>query len=127
MNSPTDRRYSKEHEWVRIDGTDCVVGISDHAQNLLGDIVYVELSAVEDEIDAKDEDKVASLPVPVPPSSGASVVPTDPIFVGTNEILSQWTTVIVEDGINYLLDKRTGEIVTGGLQVHAENGGISYF
>ena len=47
--------YTKEHEWVRIDGTDCVVGISDHAQNLLGDIVYVELPAVEDEIDAGDE------------------------------------------------------------------------
>ena len=47
--------YSKEHEWVRIDGTDCVVGISDHAQNLLGDIVYVELPAVDDEIDAGDE------------------------------------------------------------------------
>ena len=47
--------YSKDHEWVRIDGTECVVGISDHAQNSLGDIVYVELPTEEDEIDAGDE------------------------------------------------------------------------
>lgn len=47
--------YTKEHEWVRIDGTTCTVGISDHAQNLLGDIVYVELPVVNDEIDAGDE------------------------------------------------------------------------
>jgi len=47
--------YSKEHEWVRSDGTECVVGISDHAQNSLGDIVYVELPTVDDEVDAGDE------------------------------------------------------------------------
>ncbi|MBF0276183.1 MAG: glycine cleavage system protein GcvH [SAR324 cluster bacterium] len=47
--------YSKDHEWVRIDGTECVIGISDHAQNSLGDIVFVELPALDDEIDAGDE------------------------------------------------------------------------
>lgn len=47
--------YSKEHEWVRIDGSSCVVGITDHAQNLLGDIVYVELPVEGDQIDAGDE------------------------------------------------------------------------
>lgn len=40
---PTDRRYSKDHEWVRLDGGDAVVGITQFAQNELGDIVYVEL------------------------------------------------------------------------------------
>lgn len=47
--------YSKEHEWVRMDGTNCVVGITDHAQNLLGDIVYVELPVEGDQIDVGDE------------------------------------------------------------------------
>ena len=46
MAQPSDRRYTKEHEWVRLDGTTAVVGITDHAQNALGDIVYVELPKV---------------------------------------------------------------------------------
>lgn len=43
MPAPTDRLYTKEHEWVKIDGANATVGISDHAQSALGDIVYVEL------------------------------------------------------------------------------------
>jgi glycine cleavage system H protein len=40
---PTDRQYTKEHEWVKVDGKTAVIGITDHAQSQLGDIVYVEL------------------------------------------------------------------------------------
>ena len=40
---PTDCRYTKEHEWVRIDGDLAVVGITDYAQKALGDITYIEL------------------------------------------------------------------------------------
>ena len=40
---PTDWRYSKDHEWVRLDGDDVQIGITDFAQQELGDIVYVEL------------------------------------------------------------------------------------
>ena len=43
MAQPDDRKYSKEHEWVKIDGTSAVVGITNYAQSSLGDIVYVEL------------------------------------------------------------------------------------
>ena len=43
---PQDLRYSKEHEWVKVDGGEAVVGITDHAQEQLGDVVYVELPAV---------------------------------------------------------------------------------
>jgi len=42
---PTDCRYTKEHEWVRIDGHVVVVGITDYAQKALGDITYIELPA----------------------------------------------------------------------------------
>lgn len=41
-----DRRYSKDHEWVRVEGDMAVVGISDHAQHALGDITYVDLPKV---------------------------------------------------------------------------------
>jgi glycine cleavage system H protein len=43
---PTDRRYSKEHEWVRVEGERGTVGITDHAQNQLGDVVFLELPEV---------------------------------------------------------------------------------
>ena len=43
MPSPTDRRYTKEHEWVRVEDNVAVVGITDYAQDQLGDIVYLEL------------------------------------------------------------------------------------
>ena len=46
MQFPTDLKYSKEHEWVRISGRRAVVGITDFAQSQLGDIVFVELPAV---------------------------------------------------------------------------------
>ncbi len=42
----SDLRYTKEHEWVRVEGDVAVVGISDHAQEQLGDVVYVELPEV---------------------------------------------------------------------------------
>lgn len=46
MAQPADLLYSKEHEWVKIDGDTATVGITDYAQNSLGDIVYVELPKV---------------------------------------------------------------------------------
>jgi len=46
LAQPTDRFYTKEHEWVKIDGARAVIGITEHAQNALGDIVYVELPKV---------------------------------------------------------------------------------
>ena len=47
--------YADTHEWVRVDGDTATVGISDHAQALLGDLVYVELPEVGSEVSAKDE------------------------------------------------------------------------
>lgn len=44
--NPTDRRYTKEHEWVKLEGGLALVGITDYAQEQLGDIVYVELPTV---------------------------------------------------------------------------------
>lgn len=47
---PKDLRYSKEHEWVKVEGEDAVVGITDHAQEQLGDVVYVELPPVGEQL-----------------------------------------------------------------------------
>ncbi len=52
--TPTELRYSKSHEWVRIEGDVAVVGITDHAQQSLNDIVYVELPAVGDSFETED-------------------------------------------------------------------------
>mgnify|MGYP000127811606 FL=1 len=52
---PKDNLYTRDHEWVRIQGNKAEVGITDHAQTALGDIVFVELPDIEDEIDAGDE------------------------------------------------------------------------
>lgn len=46
MPYPKEYRYSKEHEWVSLDGSRAKVGITDHAQSELGDVVFVELPAV---------------------------------------------------------------------------------
>ena len=52
MAYPADYKYTKEHEWLKIDGGTGVIGITDYAQNSLGDIVFVELPKVGSEISA---------------------------------------------------------------------------
>jgi len=55
MNTPNDLRYTEEHEWVRLEGDVGTVGITDHAQEALGDIVFVELPEVGCEVNRGDE------------------------------------------------------------------------
>ena len=52
---PKDNLYTRDHEWIRIEGEKAEIGITDHAQKALGDIVFVELPTIEDEIDSGDE------------------------------------------------------------------------
>ncbi|MFH1468717.1 MAG: glycine cleavage system protein GcvH [Pseudomonadota bacterium] len=54
MNFPADLKYSKDHEWLRIEGGIATVGVSDFAQDSLGDVVYVNLPEVGDEVTAGD-------------------------------------------------------------------------
>src|ERR1051325_9283909 len=51
-NTPEDLSYTKDHEWVRAGGDRATVGITDHAQNQLGDVVYVELPRVGDKFES---------------------------------------------------------------------------
>ena len=50
-----DLRYTKEHEWLRIEGDEVIIGITDHAQEALTDIVYIELPELGDEFAEMDE------------------------------------------------------------------------
>lgn len=52
MNFPADLRYTKDHEWVKLDGNVAIIGITDFAQRELGDIVYVEVETVGESMDA---------------------------------------------------------------------------
>lgn len=52
MPYPTDRRYTKDHEWVRVSGDAATFGITDHAQHELGDVVFVELPKVGTKVSA---------------------------------------------------------------------------
>lgn len=53
--TPAELKYAPSHEWVRVEGDVAVVGITDHAQDALGDLVYVELPEVGDSVNAGDE------------------------------------------------------------------------
>ena len=52
MNVPAELKYTKEHEWIRVDGEEAVVGITDYAQSQLGDIDFVECETVGDALEA---------------------------------------------------------------------------
>ena len=54
MNIPVDLKYTKDHEWVRIEGNEAIVGITDFAQSELGDIVFVEVDTEGEILDAEE-------------------------------------------------------------------------
>jgi len=54
MNIPADLKYTKDHEWVKIEGDVVTVGITDFAQGELGDIVYVEVETVDETLKAEE-------------------------------------------------------------------------
>ena len=70
MNIPQDLLYSKDHEWVRVEGDVATVGITDFAQSELGDIVFVEVETVDEELDGEEVFEavktVSDLFMPVP-------------------------------------------------------------
>ncbi len=92
MNFPEDLKYTSEHEWVRIEGDVATVGITDYAQDQLGDIVFVELPEEGETIEKGDTfgvvestKSVSDLYVPV---SGAVLESNDPLL-DTPEIINE--------------------------------------
>ncbi len=51
MNIPENLLYTEDHEWIKIDGDTAVIGVTDYAQNELGDIVFVEVETVDEDLD----------------------------------------------------------------------------
>ena len=54
MNIPSDLKYTKDHEWISIEGDVATVGITDFAQSELGDIVYVEVETLDETLDQEE-------------------------------------------------------------------------
>jgi glycine cleavage system H protein len=92
-NIPDDLHYSKDHEWVRVEGGVAVVGITDYAQNSLGDVVYVELPKTGDEFAANEAfgsvESVKAVSEVFAPVSGE--------VVGTNETLADTPEQVNQD------------------------------
>lgn len=115
MNIPNDLLYSTEHEWVRREGSDVRIGITDFAQSELGDIVFVELPEVGDTIEANEPfgslESVKTVSELYAPISGTVVeVNTDlddnPEFVNESPYEQAWLIVVEasdEDELDELL------------------------
>lgn len=54
MNIPSELKYTKDHEWIKIDGDVATIGITDFAQSELGDIVYVEVETLDETLEAEE-------------------------------------------------------------------------
>ena len=54
MNLPEDLKYTKNHEWLKVDGDTAIIGISDYAQGELGDIVFIEIETEGEELDKEE-------------------------------------------------------------------------
>ena len=89
---PDDRRYSKEHEWVRVSGGEATVGITHFAQDQLGDIVYVEVPEVGRDVGAgevlgtvESVKAVSEIYAPI----GGTIVDANPKLEGEPELLNR--------------------------------------
>ena len=90
-NTPTELKYASSHEWARLEGDIVVVGITDHAQEALGDLVFVELPEVGDTVNAGDEagvvESVKAASDIYAPVSG-EVIEVNPALEDTPELIN---------------------------------------
>jgi len=92
MNLPNDLKYTKDHEWIRVEGEEAVVGITDFAQSELGDIVFVDVDTVGEEV-TQDEvfgsveavKTVSDLFIPVT----CTILEVNPEIDGSPELINQ--------------------------------------
>ena len=110
LNLPEDIHYSEDHEWAKVSGETVLVGISDYAQDQLGDIVFVELPEVGDSFEAGDEfgtlesvKAVSELYIPI----GGEVVAINEELEDAPELVNQdpygsWIIEIKPDDIGEL-------------------------
>src|SRR6187399_675447 len=125
MSTPADLRYATSHEWVSLDGDIATVGISDHAQEELTDVVFVELPAVGRTVDAGDPtavvESVKAASDIYAPISGEIVevnpaVEADPSLVNTDPYGKGWIFKLkIKDAgqLDQLLDAAGYEAMIG--------------
>ncbi|MCM3161213.1 MULTISPECIES: glycine cleavage system protein GcvH [Bacillaceae] len=103
MNTPKELRYSEEHEWVKVEGDKVRIGITDFAQSELGDIVFVELPEIGDELQADEPfgsvESVKTVSELYAPISGKVVeinenLDDSPEFVNDSPYEKAWMIVI---------------------------------
>ena len=124
MNIPENLKYTKDHEWIRIEGDTAVVGITDFAQNELGDIVFIEVETVGEKLDREETfgtiEAVKTVSDMFMPVSGEIVefnagLETNPEKVNKDPYGSGWVIKIqISDPaeLNGLLDaKHYGELI----------------
>jgi glycine cleavage system H protein len=99
MNLPTDLRYNSSHEWVRLEGDVATVGITDHAQAELTDVVFVELPVIGRQVDMGDPTAVVEsvkaasdiyAPISGEVIEGNPAVEADPSLVNTDPYGAGW-------------------------------------
>ncbi len=126
MEFPEDLRYTKEHEWVRLEGTRARVGITDFAQDALGDVVYVDLPEVGAVVQAGqplgEVESTKSVSDVYSPISG-SIIERNPLVDDRPELVNEqpygdgWLVVIEPadpDAIGSLLDAGAYRALTDG-------------
>lgn len=93
MNIPENLRFTKDHEWVRLEGTRAIIGITDFAQSELGDVVFVELPAIGKKLTAHENLAVIESVKAV----SDIFAPVDGTVVKMNEILNDAPETINQD------------------------------
>ncbi|TDK62313.1 glycine cleavage system protein GcvH [Bacillus salipaludis] len=113
MSTPKELRYSEEHEWVKVEGEKVRIGITDFAQHELGDIVFVELPEIGDEVSADEPfgsvESVKTVSELYAPVSGKIVeinedLSDNPEFVNESPYEKAWM-IVVEVSDSSELDK----------------------
>ena len=113
-----DLRYSKEHEWVKVEGTTMIIGITDFAQSALGDIVFVELPEVGDTITLNEPfgsvESVKTVSELYAPVSGTVVkvneeLSDNPEYVNESAYEKAWMVVIEPSDVSELEKLMTAE------------------
>jgi len=93
MNFPDELKYHKEHTWARIEGKKAVIGITDYAQDSLGDIVYIDLPEIDSEIEANSEfSEIESTK-----ATSSVIAPVSGTIIEINDDLEESPEVINED------------------------------
>ncbi len=91
--NPEDLKYQKEHTWVRVSGKKATVGVTDYAQDALGDIVYIDLPEVDTDVEANSEiGEIESTK-----ATSSIISPVSGRVIEVNEDLSESPETINED------------------------------